>query len=213
MARTTFEPALQQAHGGLGYSGRMNAVLEAPTAPGLSNDTVIDATQRWVERAVIGLNLCPFAKAVFSGGQLRIEASAARSAEDLLGDLAVELTYLAQVDPELIETTLLVAPHALPDFLDFNDFLGAAEEAIAALDLKGTLQVVGFHPRFRFDGAAEDDMGNFSNRSPYPTLHLLREASITRAVAAIPDPRAIYGQNIRRLRALGLQGWLRLMGD
>jgi hypothetical protein len=125
----------------------------------------------------------------------------------------VELTYLAQVDPEIVETTLLVAPLALPDFLDFNDFLGAADEAIAALELKGTLQVVGFHPRFRFEGVPADDMGNYSNRAPYPTLHLLREASIARAAAAIPDPRAIYGQNIRQLRALGLQGWLRLMGD
>lgn len=191
----------------------MNLVLDAPLAQEFDAQTALVATQRWVERAVIGLNLCPFAKAVVSAGHLRIEVSPARTAEDLLGDLAVELTYLAQVDPEIVETTLLVAPFALPDFLDFNDFLGAADEAIAALDLKGILQVVGFHPQFRFEGTPADDMGNYSNRSPYPTLHLLRETSIARAVAAIPDPRAIYGQNIRRLRTLGLQGWLRLMGD
>ncbi len=191
----------------------MTAVLDAPAKHYFDSQAVLGATQRWVERAVIGLNLCPFAKAVVGSGHLRIEVSPARTAEDLLGDLAVELTYLAQVDPEIVETTLLVAPLALPDFLDFNDFLGAADEAIAALELKGTLQVVGFHPRFRFEGVPADDMGNYSNRAPYPTLHLLREASITRAAAAIPDPRAIYGQNIRQLRALGLQGWLRLMGD
>lgn len=191
----------------------MSIILDAPPAQAFDAQAVLAASQRWVERAVIGLNLCPFAKAVVNTGHLRIEVSAARTAEDLLGDLAVELTYLAQVDPEIVETTLLVAPLALPDFLDFNDFLGAADEAIAALDLKGTLQVVGFHPRFRFEGASADDMGNYSNRAPYPTLHLLREASIARAVAAIPDPRAIYGQNVRQLRALGLQGWLRLMGD
>ena len=136
----------------------------------------IDATRRWLEQAVIGLNLCPFAKAVHLKQQIRWVESPARHADALLADLVRELQFLAAADPQAVDTTLLIHPHALKDFLDYNDFLDVADAAIEDLGLAGVLQVASFHPDYRFEGTAHDDVGNLSNRSPYPTLHLLREA-------------------------------------
>jgi hypothetical protein len=170
----------------------------------------IEETQIWLERAVIGLNLCPFAKAVHTKGQIRWVLSEARDADSLLGELMSELQILAAARPEAIDTTLLVHPLVLTDFLDFNDFLYVADAALAELGLEGELQVASFHPQYQFAGTEADDMGNFSNRSPYPTLHLIREASIDRAVAAYPEAEAIYERNIETLRALGAEGWARL---
>lgn len=169
--------------------------------------TPIDATRVWLERAVIGLNLCPFAKAVHLKGQIRWVESTARDADALLQDLVRELRHLADADPEAVDTTLLVHPHALQDFEAYNDFLDVADAALQALGLEGTLQVASFHPQYRFDGTDEDDVENCSNRSPHPTLHLLREASIERAVAAFPDAEAIWGRNVETLRRLGPEGW------
>ncbi|MDE2396660.1 MAG: DUF1415 domain-containing protein [Burkholderiales bacterium] len=173
----------------------------------------IEATQAWLERAVIGLNLCPFAKAVHLKRQIRWVESPARDAATLLDELAAELQLLAAADPEAIETTLLIAPHALGDFLDYNDFLDLADAALEEVGLDGTLQIASFHPQYRFEGSAEDDIADYSNRAPYPTLHLLREASIERAVAAFPDAAEIYERNIETLRRLGHEGWRRLMAD
>jgi uncharacterized protein len=170
-------------------------------------------TRVWLEAAVIGLNLCPFAKAVHGKGQIRWVESAATQPRELLGELVAELKTLRDADPEAIDTTLLVCPHALADFLDFNDFLDVAEAALEDLGLDGELQIASFHPQFQFEGTAPDDMGNFSNRSPYPTLHLLREASIDRAVAAFPEADAIYERNIETLERLGLEGWRALFKD
>lgn len=171
----------------------------------------LDATRVWLERAVIGLNLCPFAKAVHLKGQIRWVESGARDAEALLQDLVAELRHLAAADPAVVDTTVLVHPHALADFRDYNDFLDVADAAVEALGLDGVLQVASFHPDYRFEGTAADDMGNFSNRSPHPTLHLLREASVERAVAAFPDAGAIYERNIETLQALGAAGWRALL--
>ena len=169
--------------------------------------TPIEETQAWLEKAVIGLNLCPFAKAVHARQQIHWVLSSATEPAALLADLVSELRYLAAARPEVIDTTVLVHPQVFDDFLEFNDFLGAAEDALDELELDGMLQIAGFHPRFCFHGAAEDDIGNYTNRSPYPTLHLLREDSVARAVAAFPDPEAIYERNIETLERLGLEGW------
>ena len=171
----------------------------------------IAATQAWLEKAVIGLNLCPFAKAVHGKGQIRWVHSPATTVQALLLALTQELRLLASADAEVIDTTLLVHPQVLGDFLDFNDFLDVADAALDELGLDGTLQIASFHPQFQFAGTAPDDVGNFSNRAPFPTLHLLREASIDRAVAAFPEAASIYDRNIETLEGLGTDGWKRLM--
>jgi hypothetical protein len=174
--------------------------------------TPIEATEAWLQKAVIGLNLCPFAKAVHVKQQIRWVQSQARDTEALLDDLVAELQTLAAADPELVDTTLLVHPLVLGDFADYNDFLDLADAALVELDLDGVLQIASLHPRYQFADTQIDDIGNYSNRSPYPTLHLLREDSIDRAVAAVPDAEHIYERNIETLEALGHAGWQRLMG-
>jgi uncharacterized protein len=177
----------------------------------MQSTPALEDTRRWLERAVIGLNLCPFAKAVHQKQQIRWVESSARDEPALVAELGVELQRLADADPETIDTTLLVHPHVLQDFEDFNDFLGVAEALLEELELDGILQVASFHPGYRFDGVPADDPGNFSNRSPYPTLHLLREDSIERAVEAFPDAAEIYERNIETLQRLGPEGWQRVI--
>jgi hypothetical protein len=164
-------------------------------------------TSRWLERAVIGLNLCPFAKAVVAKGQVRMVLSDARDAASLLETLGVELLHLRDTPADATDTTLIVHPHVLADFLDYNDFLENADALVAELDLEGVLQVASFHPQYQFADSAPDDIANFTNRSPWPTLHLLREDSVSRAVEAFPDPDAIIERNIRTLEDLGHAGW------
>lgn len=181
---------------------------DAITAGLTSADTpYIEATRRWVERAVVGLNLCPFARAPFVQETIRYAVSHARDADTLLDDLCSELQSLAAADPADCETTLLIHPQVFGDFLDFNDFLDVADAAVETLRLDGVLQVASFHPHYQFAGSAPDDIGNLSNRSPYPTLHLLREASVERAMEAMSDTDAIYRRNIDSLHRLGLAGW------
>ena len=167
-------------------------------------------TRAWVDRAVIGLNLCPFAKAPQVKGRVRYVASAARDDEALLATLIEEAQRLADTPDDVIETTLIVHPHVLGDFLAYNDFLGIAEEAIAELGLEGVLQVASFHPQYCFADVEPDDIGNATNRSPYPTLHLLREASIERAVEAFPEAEAIYEANLATMDRLGSDRWAAL---
>ncbi|WP_309638232.1 DUF1415 domain-containing protein [Methylibium sp.] len=170
-------------------------------------------TRAWVERAVIGLNLCPFARAVQVKQQVRYLLCVARDTDTLLAVLCDEMRLLVQAEPAQIETSLLIHPHVLGDFADFNDFLGVADAALAQLGLAGVLQVASFHPDYRFAATEARDLGNATNRSPYPTLHLLREASVERAVQAFPEADAIYENNIRRLRALGPRGWAELQAQ
>lgn len=177
----------------------------------MSDPDYIAETRRWLERAVIGLNLCPFAKAVYVKEQVRFVLSEATDAESLLHDLHDELLWLQAADPQQADTTLIVHPHVLGDFLDYNDFLDLADALVAELDFEGEIQVASFHPHYLFAGTAPDDISNFTNRAPYPTLHLLREASVERAVAAFPDPDAIVERNIATLDALGHEGWRKLM--
>ena len=164
-------------------------------------------TRAWLERAVIGLNLCPFAKAVYVKGQIHFVVSTAGDARALLDDLARELRALASIDPLVRSTTLLIAPDCLADFYAFNDLLGRADKLLRRLELDGTLQIASFHPRYQFAGTDPQDIGNFTNRAPYPTLHLLRESSIDQAVKAFPQAEQIFEQNIRTLERLGREGW------
>ena len=196
-------------HPTLPLKGRANT---API-PMTSNLDPIAETKRWLERAVIGLNLCPFAKAVYVRQQVRFVLSDASTPEALLEQLAEELLLLRDTPAEEIDTTLIVHPDVLQDFLDYNDFLDNADAAVEALDLEGVLQVASFHPAYQFAGTALDDIGNYSNRSPYPTLHLLREDSVSRAVEAFPEADSIVDRNLETLDRLGQEGWRKLFAD
>ena len=186
----------------------MNAAAPSPPlAPSERADLITKDMVRWLERAVIGLNLCPFAKGVHAKGQIHYVVSAATGAEALAQDLRRELADLAAAPAEVRDTTLLMAPDCLQDFLEFNDFLGVAEDVLEELDLDGTLQIASFHPQFQFAGTDAGDVTNCTNRAPYPTLHLLREDSIDRAVQAYPEAEAIYERNMEVLEQLGMPGW------
>jgi uncharacterized protein len=178
--------------------------------PASEVETVLADTRAWLERAVIGLELCPFAKAAYVGDRIRFAVSAAQNEDALLEDLTHELSALHSTPEQRCETTLLIHPRVLADFMDYNAFLDAADRKVDSQGLRGEIQIASFHPRYQFAATAPDDIGNYTNRSPYPMLHLLREASVERAVAAIPDAAAIYERNIETLRRLGVDGW-RLM--
>jgi uncharacterized protein len=170
-------------------------------------DDVIARTQQWLERAVIGLNLCPFAKTEHVHGRIRYCVADAVESDKLLLKLEQEIIYLLGQKPEMVETTLLIVPQMLGDFLDYNDFLNEADAVLERADPDAQLQIASFHPHYQFAGTAPDDIENYTNRSPYPVLHLLREASVERAVASFPDAASIYERNIATLKALGLEGW------
>jgi uncharacterized protein len=172
-----------------------------------SAHTILSTTRHWLTRAVIGLNLCPFAKAVHVKNQIRYAISEATDLEGVLMDLETELKTLAETDAAQIDTTLLIVPHALADFLDYNDCLFFADRMLKQLRLEGELQIASFHPQYQFEGSEADDIENYTNRAPYPILHLLREASIERAVEAFPDAAQIYERNQETLRRMGLKGW------
>jgi hypothetical protein len=170
----------------------------------------IEDTKNWLLEAVVGLNLCPFAKAVVVKDMVRYRVCASSQSTDLLAMLREELQHLAEADPDKLDTTLLIAPNALPDFLDFNDFLAECDAVLMDLELDGVLQVADFHPHYQFGGTEVDDIENFTNRTPYPTLHLLREASIDKAVEAYPDASLIFERNMEVLNKLGHAGWAQL---
>ncbi len=172
--------------------------------------TVEADMRRWLERAVIGLNLCPFAKSVHVKGQVHYVVSRAQDAKTLLSTLKDELQALEVLDAAERDTTLLIAPLMFPEFLDFNDFLDQADRVLRKLRLDGMFQIASFHPQFQFADTTVEDITNFTNRAPYPTLHLLREASIDRAVQAYPDAEDIFGKNMQTLEALGHTGWAAL---
>ena len=169
----------------------------------MDQQNVIDHTRRWISAMVIGLDLCPFARRVFEADTIRYVVTAAEDEKTLLEDLERELKALAACPIESVETTLLIHPRALVDFLDYNDFLGHAERCVEDLGLRGVLQIASFHPYYRFANTDADAAENYTNRSPYPMLHLLREESIS-AVAGDPhELLEIPRRNIQTLRALG----------
>ena len=178
-----------------------------------TDEQVLADTRRWIEKAVIGLNLCPFARAVYVKSQVRLVVSHARHLDAFLDELDAELTLLKDTPAEEIDTTLLVHPSLFPDFFVFNDFLNVVDDVVAEHELEGVIQVASFHPAFQFDGTAPEDISNATNRSPYPTLHLLREDSVERAIASdAGDAEKIVERNIATLQALGEEGWQRLLG-
>jgi len=179
-----------------------------PSPP--TNDPIA-ATRRWLQRVVIGLNLCPFAKAVLAKDQIRFVLSQATDTDALLDELIAELTHLRDTPVEHTDTTLLIHPQVLTDFLDYNDFLDVADAAITALKLDGEIQIASFHPDYRFADSFDDAIENYTNRSPFPMLHLLREASVERAVAAFPEADAIIERNMATLRQLGAEGLQHLL--
>ncbi|MEY3461817.1 MAG: hypothetical protein RLZZ03_1470 [Pseudomonadota bacterium] len=170
-------------------------------------EEILAATRIWLEKAVIGLNLCPFAKAVYVKNQVRLVVSRARHADDLLEELDRELDLLVATPADEIDTTLLIHATLFDDFLDFNDFLEVADGVVEEHALEGVIQLASFHPRFQFDGTEPDDISNYTNRAPFAMLHLLREASVEKAVEAFPEAEAIFEENIKTLEKLGHAGW------
>ena len=173
----------------------------------MSEEKILAATRHWLEKAVIGLNLCPFAKAVYVKNQVRLVVSRARHADDLLEELDRELDLLVATPADEIDTTLLIHAKLFEDFLDFNDFLEVADGVVEEHGLEGVIQLASFHPRFQFDGTEPDDISNYTNRAPFAMLHLLREASVEKAVEAFPEAEAIFEENIKTLEKLGHAGW------
>ena len=173
----------------------------------MTDEEVLSKTRHWLEKAVIGLNLCPFAKAVYVKNQVRLVVSHARHADDLLEELDRELDLLVGTPAAELDTTLLIHPTLFEDFLDFNDFLEVAEGVVDEHGLEGVVQLASFHPQFQFDGSEPDDISNYTNRAPFAILHLLREDSVERAVEAYPEAEAIFEQNIATLQKLGHAGW------
>ncbi|NBY70024.1 MAG: DUF1415 domain-containing protein [Betaproteobacteria bacterium] len=181
--------------------------LDATSLKASPENLMVQDTLRWLERAVIGLNLCPFAKSVYVKGQVHCAVSSVVTLEALRDDLIQELKDLVSLDASVRDTSLLIVQNLLQDFADYNDFLNVADDCLLALDLEGEIQIASFHPHYQFAGTEENDITNFTNRSPYPTLHLIREASIDRAVAAFPEAEAIFEVNMATLNQLGLAGW------
>jgi hypothetical protein len=172
-----------------------------------TDDDIIATTKSWLKEAVIGLNLCPFANAVYIKNQIRYVVSQAETPEALAEELAQELTFLQESDPKEIDTTLLIHPYVLSQFLDYNDFLETADGLLQDLDLEGIIQIASFHPDYQFAGTQADDIENYTNRGPYPMLHLLRESSIERAVTLFPDTTVIFEKNIATMQMLGIKAW------
>ena len=187
----------------------MTAVLNS-YADAADTEEILNATLRWLERAVVGLNLCPFAKSVLVKKQVRNALTAASSADELLAELEHELNLLAASDPAKLDTTLLIHPQAMTDFLDYHFFLAEADALLKSLGYEGVFQIASLHPDYEFAGSEADDIANYTNRSPYPTLHLLRESSIDRAVAAFPGAESIFERNIETMERLGHDGWKKL---
>ena len=167
----------------------------------MDQEKIIGPVRHWVETVVVGLNLCPFAKRELVNNRVRFAVSEAETEEQLLVDLQAELEVLNH--EEAVETTLLIHPGVLQDFFDYNQFLNSVDWLLAQAGLEGVYQVASFHPGYQFSGTRPDDVENYTNRSPYPVLHLIREESLERAIASHPDPEGIPGRNIELLESLG----------
>lgn len=164
---------------------------------------IISRTRQWIADFIIALTICPFAGLPFRQERIRYVVEPGGDIEVLIRTLLTECLRLYETPVEDTETTLIIHPQVLQDFADYNDFLALADELLAEAELEGILQIASFHPRYRFADAPDDDPANYTNRSPYPMLHLLREASVSRAVDLYPNVEDIPAENIRRLRAMG----------
>jgi uncharacterized protein len=174
-------------------------------------DKYTSLTSAWLTKAVIALNLCPFAKAPWAKGQVRLETTLTNSVEVLRDVLSDELKRLAASPADELETTLIIHPNVLTDFFDYNDFLNVADDLLLSLDLEGVIQVASFHPAYQFADTAADAPENNTNRSPFPMLHLLREQSIEQALESGQDADAIVERNIATMNQLGNAGWRTLL--
>ena len=170
----------------------------------LTPETVIARTRCWIERTVIAFNLCPFARKPYSGEQVRYVVSDATDPEQLLADLQQELEHLRATDPKVLETTVLIHPWVLQDFLDYNDFLDVVD-ALLAQGYEDEFQVASLHPDYQFAGTEADDAENYTNRSPYPVLHLLRVEGVAKVISGYPRPEAIPERNIAQMENLGTE--------
>ncbi len=179
----------------------------------LNAETVIAQTRCWVERVVVALNLCPFAKRPVAGGQVRYVVSEARDEESLLADMQLELEHLRDTAPSIVETTVLIHPHVLTDFYDYNDFLGVVDAFLEEAGYLGEFQVASLHPDYRFEGTTAEDAENYTNRSPYPILHLLREELLERALLTYARPDRIPQRNIHTMEKLGAEQMQQLLDD
>ena len=188
----------------------LGGALQARLNENAAEAQIIADTRIWLERAVIGLNLCPFARAEYVRNRIAFRVSEAKTTETLLSQLEAALQELVAANPSSIETTLLIHPHVLQDFFDYNEFLGEAEALLARMELEGVIQIASFHPHYQFAGEDSADMSHFTNRSPYPMLHLLRESSVERAVRSGEDAETIVARNQATVRRLGPEGWKRL---
>jgi len=188
----------------------MNSFLEADT---LTEKQIIAYTSAWVEHVVIGLNLCPFAKPVHTKGQIDYFLSHARDETTLAANLRLAMQRLIASTPENMDTCLLIHPWVLSDFFDYNNFLDIADGILDELELIGVLQIASFHPHYQFAGTTEDDVTNCTNRSPFPMLHLLREKSLDKATAALPDANVIVDRNVDTMISLGHEGWNHLQSQ
>jgi hypothetical protein len=181
-----------------------------PAADTLTEKQIIALTSAWVEHVVIGLNLCPFAKPVHAKGQIHYFLSHARDEISLAADLRLSMQQLVAASPTSVDTCLLIHPWVLSEFFEYNNFLDIADEILDELDLMGVLQIASFHPNYRFAGTTEEDVTNGTNRSPFPMLHLLREASLDNATSALPDANVIVNRNLETMTSLGHEGWNQL---
>ena len=163
----------------------------------------ITKTKTWVEKVVIGLNLCPFAKPVFAKNQIKFVFSEAKDTQTLTADLAKELIFLTGIEGDDTETTILVHPFVLKDFGDYMDYVELANDIVYQLNLEGVLQIASFHPDYQFEGTEKEDLENYTNRSPYPMLHIIREDTIEKAIKSYPNVEAIPQQNIKKVKSLG----------
>ncbi|MDJ0740720.1 MAG: DUF1415 domain-containing protein [Gammaproteobacteria bacterium] len=177
------------------------------------DDAVLRATRDWLERFVIGLGLCPFAAAPFNGGRIRFAVTHADAIDDIYQDFLSLLYDMFTCEPGDVETALLVLSRGLPAFDDYLDALALLDQVIVEAGAEGLVQVASFHPDYRFDGAPVDDPANYSNRSPFPMFHLIREDGLSAALESIDDPGAIPARNVARLRALGVAGIRELVGS
>ena len=171
---------------------------------------IVGLTKAWLEHAVIGLNLCPFAKSVYVKEKIDYRLCTATEPDQLLDALKTALQDLVDTDPEVIDTTLLIHPWVLQDFFEYNNFLDRADNLLDKAGLNGVIQIASFHPQYQFADTTPDDITNSTNRSPYPMLHLLREDSLTKAIDAVPEAATIFERNMETLRNLGSDGWQQL---
>ena len=166
-----------------------------------SIDTTVNITRRWINSFIVDLNLCPFARREVMRNSMRFTVFEDSDPENILHALSEEITLLHN-SPE-IETSFLILPAGMPDFRDFNDFINAAESLTEALGWEGRYQLVGFHPQYQFANTEPDDAENYTNRSPFPMLHILRESSVSDAVATTHDTALIPQRNIATLGDMG----------